>query len=380
MLVSWGRKALFLFALTLLGACAGPAPRTGDLPGPGQLVGVHPQPLSTLPEAGQNWMVSYVTTGQSGRDTVVQGLIHLPKAPPPAGGYPVVSWGAGATGVAPQCAPSLASAPSRLEWLNVLLRQGYAVLRTDYDGWGALGRRIDLGQRGNANAMADLVTAAHALPLKLSRHWVAAGHSQGGGAALWVGAARERTPGYPLKGAVALSPVGPGVLKFLRDVVSGEAVGAGSQPFVAITALSAQAADPGIDLDRLVHPAMKPQLDAALSTCIGGLFNLPLLAPGQYLRAGPDFDRMAAFFAAQDPSQLRLQVPVFVAQGEKDQTTVRPPTTRAMVSALCSKGARVHFKEYPGEDHGSTIMASSPDALRFIAAALHDQPTPNDCR
>jgi pimeloyl-ACP methyl ester carboxylesterase len=374
------RLPLLVGSLSVLAACGSTPSARNAMPSPGQVVNVQAQTRSLLTESSQRWMVSYITTSHSGQSTVVQGLIDLPKTPPPAGGYPVVSWGTGTTGVAPQCAPSLAASPSRLEYQNLLLKQGYAVLRTDYEGWGAFAGRPDLEGRSNAYAMADLVTAAHALPIQLSKEWIAAGHSQGGGAVIWVASMKERTPAYPLKAAVALAPTGPGVLKFLNDVVDGQPVSAGAQPFVAITALATKVADPSLDLDKLTHPAMKPQIEAAKTTCIGGLFGMPVLAPGQYLKKGPEFDKMVKFFAAQDPTQLKLQVPVFIAQGEKDQTTVTPPTTRQMMGALCGKGARIQYKEYAGEDHGSVIMASSADSLRFISSVLSNQTPANDCR
>ena len=109
------------------------------------------------------------------------------------------------------------------------------------------------------------------------------------------------------------------------------------------------------------------------------MYRMPLLQPGQYLSKGADFDKLARFLQQQDPSQLTLQVPVAIMQGEKDETTVTPPTTKLMIRALCSKGARVHYKEYADETHGSVVQASAKESLRFLDAVFKGEPTANDC-
>lgn len=346
---------------------------------PGQLVTVQRQTRSILSEAADNWAVSFVSTAHTGESTVVQGLVAIPRTPQPTSGYPVISWGAGTSGYAPQCAPSLTTPPARLEFFNDLLKQGYAVLRADYEGWGAQAGRPILHGRSNAYAIADLVVAAHALPVKLSNDWAAAGHSEGGGAVLWAASMKDRTTNYPLKGALALAPTGPGVLTFMTNIADGAPASVGAQPFISVTALAGQLVDPSIVLSRLVPQAMNPQIEVARSTCLSGMYRMPLLQPGQYLNKGADFDKLSRFLQQQDPSQLTMQVPVAIMQGEKDETTVTPPTTKLMIRALCSKGARVHYKEYADETHGSVVQASVKESLRFLDAVFKGEPTANDC-
>src|SRR6202011_4115952 len=83
-----------------------------------------------------------------GNPIATSGIIALPTTPPPSGGYPVVSWAHGTVGVASLCAPSrdqpsssahpMNAYPQTL--LNALLRQGYAVTMTDYEGLGTTDR------------------------------------------------------------------------------------------------------------------------------------------------------------------------------------------------------------------------------------------------
>ena len=72
---------------------------------------------------GHVYRVMYVSEAVNGRPTAVTGLVMVPDAPPPTGGYPVVTWGHGTNGMADQCAPSLA--PNQAVPLqNQLLDQG----------------------------------------------------------------------------------------------------------------------------------------------------------------------------------------------------------------------------------------------------------------
>ena len=87
------------------------------------------------------------------------------------------------------------------------------------------------------------------------------GHSEGGGAALWAAAlGPEAAKGCALKGAIALAPVGPGVLKLISDLANGTDTRAAfpliapevAAYLAAATVLGAQASDPAIDIDKLV--------------------------------------------------------------------------------------------------------------------------------
>ncbi|MCY1259873.1 Secretory lipase [compost metagenome] len=375
-----GLAALLAVAGLLLAACGG----DGDSPSvdaPGKLLSVQNYAGPTaLQEASANVSISYVTTSFNGKPTTVNGLISLPKTPPPAGGYPVISWANGTTGFAPQCAPSAVVSAVRDAYLNEWLKRGYAVLRTDYEGWGgATGHRPLVHGTSNANAVTDIVTAAHAYSSQLSNDWMVVGHSEGAGAAVWTAGLVDEAGGkYPLKGAIAIAPVGPGILKFMDNAVNGGAVL--GQPFLSVTVLAAKVVDPTINLDALVKEPMKSQVEAARTQCLGPLFVLPQLQPGQYLNPGADYDKVARFLKTQqDPSALTMRVPVSIIQGSNDETTVTPPTTAQMISSLCSRGASIQYKEYAGQTHSGVIPTSQDDAFSFAAAAFAGNAPKNSC-
>ncbi len=374
---------LSLTAALCLTACGGGSDDEPDpAMRPGELLTAAPQTgFPALPDAAENYLITYVSTSFNGRNTVVSGQVAIPKGTPPAGGFPVISYGAGTNGPSDNCAPSNGgSSPAVNNYLNEWVKRGYAVLRTDYEGWGTPGGRPSGHGQSNANAIANIVVAAHALSSKLSPDWLVLGQSQGGGAAVWTAGLMQQAGGkYNLKGAIATAPTGPGIYQFVMDAANGVPVSRSAQAFISIVALAAELVDPTIELASLIADPMMPLVTAARTACDGALFGLPQLQPGQYYKPGPSFDAMVKFVRDQDPSSLTLKVPLFIAQAGNDQTTVTPPTTQAMVNSLCSRNASIFYKEYAGEGHGTVAMAAANDTYSFAAAALAGAAPNNAC-
>lgn len=107
-------------------------------------------------------------------------------------------------------------------YLGAWMRQGYAIVATDYAGLGTPGEHPYLDGRVEAHNVVDAVRAATAHYPGLARKCVVVGQSQGAGAA--VSTARYATtfgPDLDYRGAVAtgtpayiediITPLGPGV-------------------------------------------------------------------------------------------------------------------------------------------------------------------------
>src|SRR3954447_3307629 len=226
------RITLFLLAALLLAASPASAAKVrkgpagaafytppSKLPGKthGALIGARKltgQPA--LAQASSNRLVLYRSTGIDGRPVAVSGTVSLPKGKAPKGGWPVITWAHGTTGIADQCAPSrdTASNPDHLlnsyvyPQLNAWLKAGYAVVRTDYEGLGTPGVHPYFNGRSEGRAVLDMVRAARKLSPSLSKRYVIAGHSQGGQAALFAARlAPKYAGGLQLRGTLAYAPV-----------------------------------------------------------------------------------------------------------------------------------------------------------------------------
>ena len=96
---------------------------------------------------GSTHLVLYRSTSAKGEPVAVSGVVSLPSGTPPDGGWPVISWGHGTTGMADDCAPSRSLVDQQTGIYTAamdqttadLVGEGYAVVRTDYEGLGTPG-------------------------------------------------------------------------------------------------------------------------------------------------------------------------------------------------------------------------------------------------
>jgi pimeloyl-ACP methyl ester carboxylesterase len=138
----------------------------------------------------------------------VSGIVLAPEAAPAEGGYPVVAWAHGTTGVADMCAPSRAGLDNIPAEVLALITKGYVVTATDYEGLGTAGVHPYLVGISEGRSVLDSIRAVQTLPdAHAGTEAVVIGLSQGGHAALWSAElAPSYAPGLTLLGAYAASP------------------------------------------------------------------------------------------------------------------------------------------------------------------------------
>lgn len=171
-----------------------PAGQPGDI--------IRSRPAKAGPPSAQAiadaWTVMYLSQDVAGRPIAVTGTILVPKGGNPAT-RPIVGFGPGTQGPAFRCAPSrqidmggFYEQPA----VNDMLRAGYAVAITDYEGYHENPTSTYMIGRSMGHALIDVVRAAQRFPaggLSATTPVVFRGYSQGGGAAMWAG---ELKPTY----------------------------------------------------------------------------------------------------------------------------------------------------------------------------------------
>ncbi len=94
------------------------------------------EPIALAPGLhGTGWKVRYVSTTPAGDRVPVSGVLIQPLTPAPAGGYPVVVWTHGTTGLGDECAPS-GYTPFNISGAAALLDAGDVIAAPDYEGLG----------------------------------------------------------------------------------------------------------------------------------------------------------------------------------------------------------------------------------------------------
>src|SRR4051812_2525176 len=322
-----------------------------------------------LKGASRNLLVLYKETGVNGKATAVSGAVTLPKGKAPKGGWPVITWAHGTTGIADRCAPTRANVlqgydhPLLLRWLKA----GYAIARTDYEGLGTPGAHPYLIGTSEGRSVLDVVRAARKLDPRVGKRVIISGHSQGGHAALWATALAKRwTPELSIRGTVAFAPAShlgeQGAL--LRSLTQPS----GITGLAALILRGADTADAKLKLGSLMSPRAAALYPQTLTKCLGDLAkpsSFGALAPSELLRSDADINPLLKVLNANDPEVLTIRTPLLVEQGKAD-TTVFPAFTDQLVQAYQQRGETLTYHTYDNVDHGGVVTSAAADATAWI--------------
>jgi acetyl esterase/lipase len=322
-------------------------------------------------------LLLYRSKSVDGDVVAVSGSLTLPRGPKPRGGWPVVTYAHGTVGIADACAPTRGYDANQLvsyayPLLRRLLRAGYAVVRTDYEGLGTPGVHPFLIGRSEGRSVLDAVRAARQLDPRLSRRFVIAGHSQGGHAALFAADLAPRwVPDLRLRGTVALAPASHlGVQFELTRSLSNPGGGLGS--FVALGLRAADTVAPQLRVAQLLTDRARALYPQTLRRCHDALQmadsfgGVPL---NEILRGDVDLDPAFDVISAQDPERLTVKGRVRVLQGTADGTVLANFTTQ-LVEDYRERDTKVAYTTYDGVSHAGVIEAGGADATRWIRRRL----------
>ncbi|WP_162958323.1 lipase family protein [Nocardia yunnanensis] len=368
------------------------APAAFYHPGDDRVAGAHGsviqlRPLTSDPAlaGARNYLLLYRSIDMQGNPVSVSGTLAVPDGTPPPGGWPLISWAHGTTGVADVCAPSQDTSPDfPAHDYTALVRRvqerwiaaGYAVAQTDYQGLGTAGPHGYLIGAAEQRAVTDMARAAREIDPEIGTRWVAMGHSQGGQAAIFANAqAQQWAPELQLLGSVALAPASHQGLGLQASQLANTAgVASALAPItggaVAFLPLIVRGAQTVTDLDpaRFLTPRTQSMLTQADTGCIGQLRQPDswggLTADDVFTRDG-DLSALIRVLNENDPSTLTFTQPLLVLQGRAD-TTVPALATDALVVQETAGGQPVQYRGYPGVDHRGVLDASFGDALAWV--------------
>jgi hypothetical protein len=351
---------------------------SGSVSGPAAGMVLHtediPDVSATLPPGSHAARVLYGSTrADTGAATVVSGTVFAPAGTPPPGGWPVIAYGHGTTGIYEQCAPSLSStlllqAPA----VGGLLQAGFAVAFADYEGLGAPGIHPYLDSRTAGLNVIDSVRALRATFPDVSERWAAIGHSQGG-AAVWAADEQAGTyaPELDLVGAVAVAPAAD-VTGIVDKAVDGTLT---PEQLATLQTLltSMERVYPDFDAD-----------DFRRGTAVGNwglvgpcVASIPESVQTGEMASAPTqaVNQLSWILQRWALPQRQLSAPLSIVYGTADQYVDEQWTTDAITRA-CALGDSMNFRLQPEKGHADLDWIGQ---LYWLRDRFQGMPITSDC-
>ncbi|MGB8483602.1 MAG: lipase family protein [Acinetobacter bohemicus] len=358
-----------------------------------------PEPYteSSIATASESVLMTYKMLGVSGKEVQATALVFTPKAAAPVGGWPIVVWAHGTTGVADECAPSRSALNSNVQvMIDQFLAAGYVVVAPDYEG---LGEKMNdqlhpfLNLKSESYAITDAVVAArNYLGSKVSKQWMTVGHSQGGHAALGAAEYAVRA-NLDYKGTVAVAPASHLALILTEGEKAAAAEAnlnkkiealASLDTFTALITAGLRNQNSALQYSQIFKSPTDQIAKNAESDCYDVLGNKFGYAMGQYAgsnsgsldnypRTQPNFMNISSVnnFLKKDsqPLQVKISTPIVIYQGELD-TTVPKQVTDILVSSDAAKKSQISYRTSVNWDHGSAYVANLGNIVNDVKGMM----------
>lgn len=342
-----------------------------DLPfrkttGPGSVVSARTMPdlPLSLRFRARAARVVYHSTDENGAPTVVSGSVFTPRGKAPADGWPVIGLAHATTGIGYRCAPSLSS--TLLGSAGIVtgyVRAGYAVALPDYQGLGSSGVHPYLDSPVAARNLIDSVRALRLVFSPVSSRWLAAGLSQGGGAA-WSANEQAKTyaPELDLVGSVSVAPDAD-MTSMVTEAEAGT-MAPGERAVYQWFLASYADSHPQFDLDDYRSPDLVSKW-ATLSSCgpataAARTAALTAMGPADLRPSSPDAAaRLTAILQKWALPQHPASAPMLVLYGSADPL-VAPASTTAAIARARLLGDQVSADLQQGRGHNNVDVAAVP--------------------
>jgi alpha-beta hydrolase superfamily lysophospholipase len=330
-----------------------------------------------LPKGGHAVRILYHSQTVHGRDVAASGVVLIPAGAAPRGGWPVVAWAHGTSGVARQSAPSLMKSVYYGEnGLMPMVAAGFAVVAADYAGLGTPGPHQYDDKIAQANDVLYSIPAARAAVPALGRRWAAIGHSQGG-VAVWGVAELEfklRDPDYV--GAISVA----GDMDYDRMYQTAMARGPQVSLWWPMVAYGISASYPSLDVAKMLTP-VGMSVFPDLTTKGGSAFAAALKTVGDQPTIRPDWRKLPEvqnYIRDSLSANKPIQGPLLVLAGDDDHS-VALANIADSVARACKLGLPIEYIHRPGLDHIPLFAETIGEQLDWVRDRLAAKPWVGNC-
>lgn len=318
----------------------------------------------TVPPGVRATRILYGTKTSGGTLAVSSGVVLVPPGEAPEGGWPVIAWAHGTSGTNRICAISLTAMGFAMYRIpNANLKNGYAIVATDYAGLGSDSSVAYMDRIGNAwDVIYSVKAAQKALP-SLGQRWLAMGHSAGAHAMRGVAELQADINDPSYLGIVSLSG-----LQNSRDPIVSIAR---KDPQLAIfICISVKKYYPAFEYKDVLTDKGLDLFEQVKSMCQGPGFGPPGPSPVKGSEAliknwdlNPYIDK---YFKMDESGREKYRGPALVLVGENEETHTLK-NDPAAAQRMCQQGVGVLLKIIPDANHVSLLDLAIEDQMDWIS-------------
>jgi pimeloyl-ACP methyl ester carboxylesterase len=382
---AWRAMAAFAFSLLIAtGTATASAPQAKPAEAPGTLVEIKPIAdidASIRELGGESLRILYRSTSSTGEHTLVGGALFVPPGTPPPGGWIILGFAHGTTGINDGCGPSVS--PNLFGMAPMIagyIKAGYAVAFTDYQGLSGPGIHVYLDSKTEAYNVIDAVRAMrNAKPDLVSKRWVTFGGSQGGGAS-W--AAAEQAPVYApeLDLVAAVNAVPAADIAGYPAMAEAESMTPMQSAAYTAVLITQARAHPDLDMDLYRRGSVKKNWDA-LGQCYGPRLQERVEAVREIKPEELKPATHAATLKLRDlleemaVPKRKADAPMLVIYAGKDEY-INPKWTKRAIEDACRLGTKIDVDYEADKSHGTFDQSH---ILGWVQDRLDGKPIRNDC-
>jgi hypothetical protein len=324
-----------------------------------------------LPPSVSAVRILYHSRSATGEDVAASGIVLTPYGKnPPAGGWPVIAWAHGASGVARSCAPSVMRNVGHGPFLSMYVGLGYAVVATDYTGLGTDFRNAFSDGPSNAADIINSIPAARAAVPQLGARWILISEAEGNIAAVAVAEKENqiRDPGY--LGSIVIAG-----LAGANELYGHSRLGSSSLMLTSL-AYGIKTVYPQFQVADMLTERGLALYQQIEQKCWEAATGAELTSSDTVRTGWEDNPFVRQYFARNSLGQTRAYGPIMVVSSDADPLDA---LTAQTVARMCKIGDSLHWQRYPNVDPGQVIGDSVRDQISWIESRFAGRPAATTC-
>jgi len=308
--------------------------------------------------------ILYHSRSARGEDVAASGVVLFPDRKAPAGGWPLIAWAHGLTGVARSCASSLTRNLDNGPVLAMYVHLGYAIVASDSTGLGTPFRNAFADMDSNALDVIYSIPAARKAVPQLGSRWIAMGIGGGGSTAIAVDGLEHEVHDPNYLGSLAFSPQPD-----LASQYASLAVLPPQDPL--LLAYGIQTVYPTFSFKDVLSERALALYSQISSDCRQEAENRYTAA--EMVKAGWEKNSLVQDYFRRNRLGSRLaSAPLLIL-------SVNEPGAAQSESRLCARGDIVESDVYADSNSGMLIGDSVRDQIDWIEARFGNKPPRGNC-